>query len=365
MVRRRRSGHRSSSAGTNSMPDAPPRRSSSRSQSRSQSRSRSRPRSPQSRSRDRSRSRSRTSACSGHSTHSKDLPRRGERAEDDPAPEKGKKKKRRSSSGKEKSVGKKPRLVTADPQEAEMLQSKGRIVGRVVDMFSSIEIIIATGIARSPEDDDDLFTAKDNLLYGTYIELLKIIPTLHDLINKLGKESAAREIGGWIDAGRKDARNSDVSTIKGEILYWYKFDPPFSVARQDNGFHHVVCGRLLCPDILNWQDPKVKEKLRDRLVQIKAGDFPSFLWAEEHCDKSNLYAGFLQHPLLVRGYLCIFYGPAAAKKGTPGGHGHGNAQIHNITAPTFPAIVYIVILIHFALSSQTTFDAGGTPGKFP
>jgi hypothetical protein len=53
-----------------------------------------------------------------------------------------------------------PSLVTADPQEAEMLQSKGRIVGHVVDMFSSIEIIIATGIARSPEDDDDLFTAK-------------------------------------------------------------------------------------------------------------------------------------------------------------------------------------------------------------
>jgi hypothetical protein len=39
---------------------------------------------------------------------------------------------------------------------------------------------------------------RDNLLYGTYIELLKIIPTLHDLINKLGKESAAREIGRWV-----------------------------------------------------------------------------------------------------------------------------------------------------------------------
>ncbi|KAJ7268284.1 hypothetical protein C8J57DRAFT_1612132 [Mycena rebaudengoi] len=246
-----------------------------------------------------------------------------------------------------------------------MLQSKGRIVGRVVDMFSNIEIIIAKGIARSPEDDDELFTAKDNLLYGTYIELLKTIPTLHDLINKLGKESAAKEIGSWIDAGRKDARNSDVSTVKGKILYWYKFDPPFGVARHNNGFHHAACGKLLCLDILDWQDPKVKEKLRDRLVQIKAGDFHSFLWAEEHCDKNNFYAGFLQHLLLVRGYLCVFYGPAAAKKGTPGGHGHGNAQIHNITVPTFPAIVYIVILIHFALSSQTSFDAGGTPGKFP
>ncbi|KAJ7232135.1 hypothetical protein C8J57DRAFT_1580180 [Mycena rebaudengoi] len=260
-----------------------------------------------------------------------------------------------------------PKKIRIDDGDANSLQLKGRIVGRTIEMFSGLEFYIEAGLTRDPDDDDELFTAKENEMSDTYMTLLKTIPTLHDLLTKLGGETASKEVARLIDAGRKDARNADISTVRAKIRDWYKFDPPLDANRNNYGFYHKTCGRLMCPVSLAaiWEDPKVKERLRDRLVEVKAQDYPVFLWVDEKSDPLKPFEGFLQHVLLVKGYLCVFFGPEAAKKGTAGGHGSGDAQIHNITAPTFEAIAYVAVLIHFALSSQTTFDAGGSPGKWP
>jgi hypothetical protein len=60
-----------------------------------------------------------------------------------------------------------------------------------------------------------------------------------------------------IEEGRRAARHENVHSIKEEILHWgLTFEPPLDPSsKEQRGFYHFDCGKLLCPPEYDWNDP--------------------------------------------------------------------------------------------------------------
>jgi hypothetical protein len=81
------------------------------------------------------------------------------------------------------------------------------------------------------------------------------------------------------------------------------------------GFNNDICGRLLCPGSMNWDDNRcanmntglafltckcsIKQGLRDLTIKPQPDDFPSFLYCDGVIHEDDLFKGFLRSDLLV------------------------------------------------------------------
>ncbi|KAH7924392.1 hypothetical protein BV22DRAFT_1013406, partial [Leucogyrophana mollusca] len=145
-------------------------------------------------------------------------------------------------------------------------------------------------------------------------------------------------------------------------------DPPFHPRmRQEHGFNHIECGRLLCPVNMDWDDSKVRQGLRDGTITAHPANFPLFLYENETCNLEDLFRGWLKGDLLVRAYLHVFRSPSSAidegtsEKSTR----RGNAALHSIRHVNIPSIAYVATIVRFVLSSQHSLTRGGSAGSWP
>ena len=56
--------------------------------------------------------------------------------------------------------------------------------------------------------------------------------------------------------GRKALLQAMISGVKTNIQNWYTFNPALPVKKENRGFRHNDCGRLLCPIDLDWDDER-------------------------------------------------------------------------------------------------------------
>lgn len=250
-------------------------------------------------------------------------------------------------------------------KDTDPIKSKGRIFGRIGEMWRPFSSILGDSVGRDVDDDRQAYTAIQNIHFDIYQELVKIAPVIPDEVRRLGAHGSA-SISAKLEAGRRGSRSEDINSMKDKIGRWRTFAPPYDPDNRSMlGFKHPDCGKLLCPASLNWSDSSVRANLRDGITKARPDDFPLFLYMNEQVDSEDLFRGFLRNMILVKGYLHVFRGPSAATNSSRSGTRKGNAATHSITKVTVPSIAYIATLIRFVLSDQPTFSAGGSSGHWP
>ncbi|TFK49656.1 hypothetical protein OE88DRAFT_364145 [Heliocybe sulcata] len=189
-----------------------------------------------------------------------------------------------------------------------------------------------------------------------------MIPWLQDELRARGP-GGSRPVATLLEAGRKTARGDDVSNIKKDICKWYNFEPELPLKKDMRGFRHDTCGRLLCPTTYDWDKPDIRQALqrKDKKFDIGSRNWPNLLWRDEKPDPDDFHVGFLKHELIVKAALRTFRGPTVANSqdGASRGTRKSIAAKHGMTEMTAGAIAYCVMMVHFVLSSQAIFGAGG------
>lgn len=222
--------------------------------------------------------------------------------------------------------------------------------------------MLEEGLSHDLDADDSMFTSDQMELFDIFQRFLTYSPLIADFLEAENTDllAFARDI----ETGKKRGRNEDVDTFKNNIDQWHEGfkDHPFPRGnRRLAGFKHPECGRLLCPAERDWTDADVQQDLLDN--DVKPGDFPSVLYANEIHDPNNPFHNFLKNDNLVKGYKAIYRGPKFALGGDSGPA--CIASIYNISYVSIHSIAYVAVLLRFVLSDQDKFHAGGSGGKWP
>ncbi|KAG1810273.1 uncharacterized protein HD556DRAFT_1435985 [Suillus plorans] len=263
-------------------------------------------------------------------------------------------------------------------KDTDPIKSKGRIFGRMGEMWRPFASVLDDGVGRDADDDPQAYTTIQNIHHEIYQELVKIAPGIPDEIKRLGAQGSVI-ISAKLEVGRRGSRSEDINSMKDKIGRWRTFAPPYNPDHRSMlGFKYPDCGKLLCPASLDWNDSRhhtettgsVRSNLRDGITKARPDDFPLFLYSDEQVDTEDLFHGFLRNMILVKagdahGYLHVFRGPSTATNSVRSGTRKGNAATHSINKVSVPSIAYIATLIRFVLSDQPTFSAGGTSGHWP
>ncbi|KAG1739504.1 hypothetical protein EDD22DRAFT_959371 [Suillus occidentalis] len=248
-------------------------------------------------------------------------------------------------------------------KDTDPIKSKGRIFGCIGKMWQPFSSILGDSVSWDVDDNRQAYTAIQNIHFDIYRELVKIAPVIPNEVRHPGAHGSAT-ISAKLEAGQHASRSEDINSMKDKIGRWRTFAPPYD---PDNQlmlcFKHPDCGKLLCPH--TETTCSVRANLRNGITKVRPNDFPLFLYMNEQVDSEDLFHGFLHNMILVKGYLHVFRGPSAAMNSLQSGTRKGNAATHSITKVTVPVIAYIAMLIHFVLSDQPTFSAGGSSGHWP
>ncbi|KAG1887406.1 uncharacterized protein F5891DRAFT_1223337 [Suillus fuscotomentosus] len=258
--------------------------------------------------------------------------------------------------------------------------AKGRAIRRVVALFDSIEDLVAENDRRYETDDPDTTTEQDRLQIG-YTTLTRTLPWFY----KKGSEMEYEEYSHMLKMlrqGADGARGDDTSKLKTLVSEWVnrEFKPASLVDPNDKhsrGFAHDVCGKLLCPAELDWDNPEVRAGIRNRSDGYIVTDlsFPAYLYDKYTANPDDLEEGLFKGKILIQGYKAVFTSPSSAKDVDGDGDGadviSNNrrarkslsgikvkkhvAQIIQLEKVTPRSIAYIVCQVRFALSSITSW----------
>ncbi|KAG1846285.1 hypothetical protein F4604DRAFT_1595092, partial [Suillus subluteus] len=173
--------------------------------------------------------------------------------------------------------------------------------------------------------------------------------------------------------------------LKALVAEWVNREfKPDSPVNSDNkhtrGFSNDVCGRLLCPIELDWNNPVQVVLLgsRDKTLTgciVTDLSFPAFLYDKYTANPDDLEEGLFKGKILVQGYKAVFTSPSSAKDVEGDGDGadviQNNrrtkksfnelkvkkhvVQIINMKKVTPRSITYIVCQVQFSFSSVTSW----------
>ncbi|KIM58657.1 hypothetical protein SCLCIDRAFT_127813 [Scleroderma citrinum Foug A] len=163
-----------------------------------------------------------------------------------------------------------------------------------------------------------------------------------------------------LSKGTSGARGDDTKSLKGAILDWITLRgqslvPPLACSvKVDHGFHHERTGTLLCPTGLDWSNPEIKTKLRNKEIVVCGDQWPLFLYVDYHYDPEDPWNSLFCSALLVSAYKHVFTSPSSVDK-EPKATRSGNVRIHRMTQVTLPSVAYIATQVqaHIDLFSHT------------
>lgn len=76
-------------------------------------------------------------------------------------------------------------------------------------------------------------------------------PVIPDMIHEKGVGYTSSQL----HQGRLDGRRAHANSIKLLVGRWHSFIPALTTDMATRGFHHLDCGRLLCPAPYDWGSP--------------------------------------------------------------------------------------------------------------
>ncbi|KAG1738050.1 hypothetical protein EDD22DRAFT_787327 [Suillus occidentalis] len=249
----------------------------------------------------------------------------------------------------------------AKEKQTNYYTAQGRALRRVVALFDNIEDLVSENDRRSDDEhqDQDTTLEQDRLQVG-YVVLTQTLPWFY-------KKGCELEFDDYLymtkmlRQGADSARGDDTSKLKTLVSEWinreFKPDPPVDPEdKHSRGFTSDVCGRLLCPAELNWNDPAVKAGIRDRSDSYVVTDlsFPAYLYDKYTANPDDLEEGLFKGKILLQGFKAVFTSPSSARDVE--GDGDGADVIRNNRRAN-KSVYGIKVKKHvrFALSSVTSW----------
>ncbi|KAG1760571.1 hypothetical protein EDD22DRAFT_780969 [Suillus occidentalis] len=253
-------------------------------------------------------------------------------------------------------------------RETNYFMSQGRAIRRIIALFDSVEDMICENDRRceleGASDDDNVtlasFDTSQDCLQSGYVILNSTFPWFHSKASDM-EHSEYMHMLKRLRQGADSARGDDTSKLKTLVPDWvnreWRPDPPVDPEdKYCRGFAHDMCGKLLCPTELDWNDPIVRAGIRDREDGhvVTEMSWPVFLYAGYTADQNNLEEGLFKSKLLVQAYKAIFTSPSSAKDVSGDGDG-ANIIENNRRAKRDPSGKKVKTHLRFALSSVTSW----------
>ncbi|CAA7270455.1 unnamed protein product [Cyclocybe aegerita] len=180
------------------------------------------------------------------------------------------------------------------------------------------------------------------------------------------------DLGKKIKAAAGTAKSNDSHHISKAIPVWWRKLHPDSVPIPDNkvkrGFKNPVTSHLLCPAVLDWDDPNIQSALCNRIATIPGPDgpeavsgvnWPNFLYDGPY-DPKTPWVGLLRSHLLVMAYMHVFIAPSSvathdAEDSSSQSTRSGNAHNNGMTSVNAALLTYVAAQVYFALSDEGAF----------
>ncbi|KAI0311282.1 hypothetical protein OF83DRAFT_1069090 [Amylostereum chailletii] len=234
--------------------------------------------------------------------------------------------------------------------------SYGHHFGRTVTSMCAVTMLITNALVRVPK----LATKSlSEFPHQAFEALLAMIPGLEDLVY-VDDDKSVLELEYAANQARA-ARSEDGMGIREAIVNWLTPPgvalippiPPYS--KIERGFNHPITGRLLCPAVLDWDDPSVQDDLKALRTHPTGDHWPVLVYENHTYTPGDVWKGLFHGPLLVKAYKHVFTSPSSAigdsksKKGS-------NAGKHRMNRVTRASIVYIATLTRFSLQNVAVFS---------
>jgi len=246
----------------------------------------------------------------------------------------------------------------SSPDDSVLLLA-GKAYGTSFSLWKKFFNILVDGPDLTKVANPSYLSDRDRELREDYQNLLSVDPRLLDVLTRKSNDEAAR----LLTLGRDGFRNSEVHAISKAIPLW-PTGHNIPASKPLRGVNNDVCGALLCPPSYDWDDPSVRENIRNHTIVLDEDDLPRFLWERETANVRDLNVGFLRGEILVRTTLAVLLGPAVAQTGEGNGAG-GYADKFNMRSVTIPAIALMAALARHALTADGKFAwAAGTGTRF-
>ncbi|KAG1799247.1 uncharacterized protein HD556DRAFT_1231332 [Suillus plorans] len=249
----------------------------------------------------------------------------------------------------------------AKEKQINYYMAQGRALRWVVALFDNVEDLVTENDRRCDDEqqDQDATLEQDQLQVG-YVALTQTLPWFHKKGCELEYDDYLHMIK-MLRQGADGARGDDTAKLKTLVSEWvnrdFKPDPPVDPEdKHSRGFTNNVCGMLLCPAELDWNDPAVRAGIRDRSEGYVVTDlsFPTFLYDKYAANPHDLEEGLFKGKILLQGYKAVFTSPSSARDVE--GDGDGTDVIRNNTrAKKSSSGVKVKKHVRFAISSITSW----------
>ncbi|KAJ3559491.1 hypothetical protein NP233_g11249 [Leucocoprinus birnbaumii] len=279
----------------------------------------------------------------------------------------------------------------------DTVKCQGRPLRRIVHCFEPFLSLIAEADRclhpDSDSGDDECDGLNDdkrvqlerqrNCNYLAYKWLTRFRPHITDLM-------ARREINGYLSyiaqlqQGANAARADDNSRMIEEVPKWlnkmYSLDGHEALVashRDNRSLQHDICGMLLTPIDVDWDDTHVRQQIREgRNKDVQGNFFLCCLYPLNKFDPAHLEKNFLKGELLLLTYTAVFITPGVEAEDHLSNDDDDNdsegrlqkrrkvhkARNNSVSALcgldgniTGPAIAYSAVMLAFNLTDQSTW----------
>ncbi|KAL1939912.1 hypothetical protein VTO73DRAFT_9612 [Trametes versicolor] len=257
----------------------------------------------------------------------------------------------------------------AGPQNP--LKHAGRHFARTVDMFVLPAVVVNAGIEFDPNRSPLECSPEEQRNHKSWDALLRIVPNLTAMLADPTVQNPISTITTALLAGSNAARADDTRSIKIAVVEWLADDLKAAgvtlnpKTKPQRGFLNEVTGRLLCPVVLDYDDPSIRSLLESHQATIdgepvNGSDWPNFVFDQQGLNPAQPWVNFLRGRLIILAFRHIFISPSSALgddelEGTRGTR-TGNAALHGMMSVTPGSIIYAATHVHFALSSAAVFN---------
>ncbi|KAG1728015.1 hypothetical protein EDD22DRAFT_789199 [Suillus occidentalis] len=192
-------------------------------------------------------------------------------------------------------------------KQANYYAAQGRAIRRVVALFDNVEDLIAENDRRYEDDNNNHTIDQDRLQIG-YVTLSTTLPWFCKKVTDMEYDEYLQMLK-LLRQGADSARGDNTSKLKTLVAEWvnkgFKPDAPVDFDdKHTRGFSNDVCGRLLCPAQLDWNNPG---------YIVTDLSFPAYLYDGYTANLDDLEEGLFRGKILVQGYKAVFTSPSSAK----------------------------------------------------
>ncbi|KAI0316160.1 hypothetical protein OF83DRAFT_1164464 [Amylostereum chailletii] len=263
------------------------------------------------------------------------------------------------------------RYVLYSSVREDIYGSHGRHFGRTVAAMCSVNQLVTNALVRAPKLMETPLCALspgERREQQAFDELVRMVPGFEELVFGEDDVFVCFPATGWsaltilkIQKGINSTRSDDGKGVRNAIVLWLTpfgvaLDPPIlPTSKTERGFNHPLTGRLLCPAVLDWDDPITQAKLKSTQLHPKGDDWPMVVYDEDVMTAGDTWAGLFRGPLLVKAFKHVFMSPSSVY-GDPKSKRGSNSAKHQMQRVTRASIAYIATLTRFALQTTNVFN---------